>query len=295
MIGRWRRAATVIAVVLGIGVGLGLRSADASRADPPGAAARLGRLSALAAGAEAAVDRLEGVLTEAIDHARRGSALTVAGDEAPAPELLSAAEIALTGQDAANAARRELRELVGAAAAIVPGAIIPVISYDGTELRLISAQLRASARAATEFVERRHATQAVVDALAAALLAIENDDPQAALDSLDAAQAPFALLEAWDQRPALLRYWMTVSGDLLQAAREIAAATIDGDAEAVEAAARRYAEAAERAQGADNAAAFALSEAGAAVAAVPLLRLASAAGEVADLRAALEPLLRPAS
>lgn len=294
MIGVRRRVATTLLVILAVGVGLGLRSADAVQADPPGAALRLMRLASTAAAADAALEQLEIVLDEAIDHARHGTALTVSGD-APAVELNAAADVAAAGVESADAARRALLALTGTASAVSPGTGVPGVSFDGTELRLIDAQLRASAEAATLFVERRHATEAVVNALAGALRALEDDDPLAALVSLDAAEAPLALLGEWEERPPLLRYWMTVSGDLLEAAREIAAATIAGDASAVEAAAKRYAEAAEAAQGADNALAFALSEAGAAVSVTPLQRLARAAGEVADLRAALRPLLQPHS
>jgi len=136
-------------------------------------------------------------------------------------------------------------------------------------------------------VERRHATQAVVDALAAALAALERDDPSAALASLAKADAPMALLGAWERPPPLLRYWMTISTDLLGAAGDIARATLAEDPVAQKAAAERYARAAEAARGADNALALALSEEGAAVSATPLRRLAAVADEVDEARAAL--------
>ncbi|MBA3689426.1 MAG: hypothetical protein H0W81_11465, partial [Chloroflexi bacterium] len=216
----------------------------------------------------------------------RGTALTASG-EAPAPELTAAAEVLAGASDEADAARRGLLALAGVAAAVEPEAIVPTLSYGRPELELIAAQLRSSADAATLFVERRHATQAVVDALAASLAALERDDPSAALASLGAADAPMALLEAWKQRPPLLRYWMMISADLLDAAGDVARATLARDPVAQGAAAERYAKAAETARGADNALALALSEEGAAISATPLRRLAAAADEADDARAAL--------
>ncbi|MEO8639459.1 MAG: hypothetical protein ABI458_06060 [Chloroflexota bacterium] len=283
---RRRRAVIVIGLGLAVGIGFGLRSADPAPADPPGAAARAGLMTAAANAADTALARLAVELERAREHARRGTALTASG-AAPAPELTSAAEILAGASDEAEAARRGLLVLAGIAAAIEPAATVPALSYGGTELELIAAQLRSSADAATLFVERRHATQAVVDALAAALAALDRDDPSAALGRLAEADAPLALLEAWEQRPPLLRYWMMISADLVDAAGDIATATLGDDPVALKAAADRYAKAAEAARGADNALALALSEEGAAVTATPLRRLAAVADEADDARAAL--------
>lgn len=244
--------------------------------------------------ADAALARLGAELDRARDHARRGTALTVSG-EAPAPELTSAADLIAGASDEAEAARRRLLALGGIAAAVRPAAPVPALSYGGTELELIAAQLQSSAAAATLFVERRHATQAVVDALAAALAALERDDPSAALDSLAEADAPLALLEAWKERPPLFRYWMMISADLLDAAREIATATLSGDPAAVKTAGERYAKAAEAARGADNALALTLSEEGAAISATPLRRLAAVVDEADDARAVMRLMRQRAS
>ncbi len=93
-VARARRVATVMTIGLVVGVGLGLRSGDPSRADPPLEAARLRALTTAASRADEALATLAGVLADAIDHARRGSALTVAGDRPPAPELSAAADAA---------------------------------------------------------------------------------------------------------------------------------------------------------------------------------------------------------
>jgi hypothetical protein len=155
--------------------------------------------------------------------------------------------------------------------------------------------LRSGMDAATLFVERRHATEAVVGALGEAVSALDRNLPAAALDSLDQATSPLALLDAWEERPPLPRYWMKVTRELLDAARGIATATIAGDPVAQQAAAERYARAGEAALGADNALAVALSEEGAAVSGIQLRRLAEAARGVAEVRAAVQPLIDPGS
>jgi SWI/SNF-related matrix-associated actin-dependent regulator 1 of chromatin subfamily A len=296
MIGASGRRRSLIAISLGlvVGIGFGLRSPDAAHADPAGALARTGALADVAEAADAALARLSAELGRARDHARRGAALTVSG-EAPAPELTAAADVLAGAGDEADGARRALVVLDGMAAAIRPDATVPSLTYGGADLEQLAAQLRSAAVAATLFVARRHATQAVVDALAAALAELDGNDPAAALDELRAADAPLALLAEWKERPPLLRYWMMISAELLDAAGDIARATLADDPQAVEAAAARYAEAADAALGADNAVAVALSEEGAAVTVIPLQRLAALADEAAEARAALPPVLQPAS
>jgi hypothetical protein len=292
--GARRRSAIAISLGLAVGIGFGLRSPDPAHADPAGALARAEALADAAGAADAALARLSAELERARDHVRRGASLTVSG-EAPAPELTAAADVLAGAGDEADGARRALVVLDGMAAAVEPGATVPSLTYGGPGLEQLAAQLRSAADAATLFVERRHATQAVVDALAAALAALDRNDPTTALEELRAADAPLALLAEWEQRPPLLRYWLMISVELLDAAGDIARATLAEDPEAVRAAATRYAEAADAALGADNALAVTLSEAGAAVSVIPLQRLAALADEAAEARAALPLVLQPAS
>ena len=295
MIGAGGRRRAVIAIGLGlvVGIGFGLRSADPARADPPAQAARERQLAQAAESADVALGNLGRRIAVARDHARLGTALTASG-EAPAAELTAAAQALVAASRDADEARSDLEHLGGLAAAIAPKERVPALSYGGADLEQIAAQVAVSAPAADLFVERRHATQAVVDALSTALAHLERDEPEAALASLGQADAPMALLQAWEQRPALLRYWMTISTDLLDAAGDIARAAIANDPAAAEAAGQRYAKAAEAAKGADNALALALSEAGAAVSATPVRRLAAVADEVDEARTALRlARLRP--
>ena len=293
-VGGRRRAVIAISLGLAVGIGFGLRSPDPAQADPVGALARTEALADAAGAADTALTGLSAELERARDHARRGAALTVSG-EAPAPELTAAADVLAGAGDEADAARRALVALDGMAAAVQPEANVPSLTYGGADLEQLAAQLRNTADAATLFVERRHATRAVVDALAAALAALDRNDPTAAIDELRAADAPLALLAEWQQRPPLLRYWMMISAELLDAAGDIARATLADDPDAVKAAAARYVEAADSALGADNALAVTLSEEGAAVTVIPLQRLAALADEAAGAHAALPTAVQPAS
>jgi hypothetical protein len=288
-----RRAGIVIAAGLALGIGFGLRAADPEAADPTGAVARAGAVAGAAEAADAALGRLAGGLDQAREHAREGTAGTLSG-EAPAAELTRAADLLAGAGGDADAARQALIALAGVSAAINPGMTVPALSYGGADLAQMAAQLRSGADAATLFVERRHATEEVVDALAVALAALDRDDPTAALTALRQADAPLSLLDDWEERPPLFRYWMTVSRNLIEAAGDIASATLAGDEAAGRAAGERYAEAADRARGADNALAVALSEEGSAISATPLRRLAAAADEVDDARTWIQPLLRSA-
>jgi hypothetical protein len=290
---RLRGAVALASVLVVAGVGLGMRPAGPAEADPALAVERAERLTAAATAADDALAGLDGILTSALDQARRGAARTAAGDRDPAVELVAAADRLDTDAVAADAARRGLVALAGTAASLDPGARVPELSFSGPELLEIAAQLRAAAEAATLFVERRNATTAVVEALGAGVAALDADDPALALEHFEAATAPLLSLEEWDARPPLLRHWEMVIGRLLEAATAIAQASIDGDPAAVDAAAAAYREAGELARGADNALAVALAEEASAVSATPLRRLAARLGEVADVRAAVRRWLPP--
>lgn len=285
-----RRAARAIGIALVVGLGFGLRSADPARADPPLDAARGRALVASAAAADEALAGLATLLNDAIDHARNGSADTVAGDRAPAPELEAAAGALTDGSVTADRARRAVAALAGLALAIAPDRAVPPLRLGGPDLLVMAAGLRSSADAATLFVERRQATVAIVTALGDAISALDHGFPADALARLDAAKAPLDLLDAWVERPPLIGYWMQVIREFIDATRGIATATIQGDRVAQRAAAARYAKAADAARGADNALAVSLAEEGGAVSGIQLERLAAAASAVADERAAVAPL-----
>jgi len=287
-------AISLLAVVALAGATFGLRPHDSARADPLLEAGREGQLAAVASAADAALARLADGLASALDAARRGSALTVAGDEPPAPKLVAAAVMLQAASADADASRRALGVLAGTIAALAPGTPAPGLPFGASELLEVAAQLRAAADAATVFVGRRDATVTVVEGLGAGLAELDAGQPAAALAHLEASAVALASLDDWQDPPQLLTYWMSVIGRLVDAARDIAVATIDGDTDALVEAAVRYRDAAELARGADNALAVALSEAGAAVSATPLQRLAALVGGTADARAAVAPWLAAA-
>lgn len=290
-----RRAARAIGIALVVGLGFGLRSADPARADPPLEAARGRALAVAAAAADGALAGLATVLGDAIEHARNGSAETVAGDRAPAPELEAAASALTKGTVTADTADHAVAALAGLGAAIAPDRPVAPFTLTGPDLALVAAALRSSADAATLFVERRRASVTIVEALGDAVSALDHDLPADAIARLDATKDPLELLGAWVERPPLLSYWMQVIGEFIDATRGIAVATIERDPVAQRAAAARYAKAADAARGADNALAVSLAEEGAAVSGALLERLAAAASAVADERAAIAPLTAPGS
>jgi len=249
----------------------------------------------MATAADASLARLGDALDAGLEEARLGAALTGTGDRPPETALRAAATLLDADAATADAASRALEALAGTAASVAPDWEVRQLSYSGPELLTVAAQLRQSADAATVFVQRRIAAQAVLDALGAAVAALDGNRPEAALEHLDRAISPLAVLEEWDDRPPLLRYWESVIGRLLDAARGIAVASIEGDADAVAVAAAQYGEAAKLAGGADNALAVTLAEEGAAVTVTPLRRLAALAGEASDVRMALADLLSPAA
>ncbi len=215
----------------------------------------------------------------------------MAGNVPPAPRLLAAADGLQRGLATVDEARRALAILDGVAAAIDPTLSFPQLAADRFVLTSIGSQLRASAEAATQFVERRHAADAVLHALRDSVAALDGNDPHAALRQIDTARAALRVLTSWQQPPRALVVWLRTTGELLDAAAAIATATIAGDRQALDTAGRRYADASVAARQADSALAIALAEGGSATTSVPLRRMADLLASAADLRASLAGLL----
>jgi hypothetical protein len=295
MIGGRVRGATLAGVLLILLLALlfGLRPADPASADPSTAAARAAWLDGTARTAQSDLRRLAELLEAAVHDARSGGALTVAGDDPPAPPLNAAADRLDGGLQVAHDAELAITILRGTAAAVDPGLELPPSSMNRAALSSIAGQLRAAADAATSFVARRHATDAVLGDLGDALAALDRDQPQAALDSLARAAAPLELVRTWPSPPITLALWLTTTDALLAAVREMADASIADDPAAAEKAAADYAKAAEAARGADVSLALALSEGGAAVTAIPLRRLADGLADITALQESIGPLAGP--
>jgi hypothetical protein len=262
--------------VLLLGALLAARPAAADEADPPTAAERLAVLRAAVDEADHGLEALIARLQEAVEAGRRGSALTVSGDQPPAADFEAAAAAAAQAADIATGAERTAASLDAMLAAVAPSfGQLP----DGPRAVAVEAfglQMTAAAEESGPFVARRHAADDTLAALADALAALNRDDATAALAALDRADAARAVVAAWKEPPSVLPYWLDTTGGMLAAARRIADATIAGDRQAAARAGRAYDRAAQQARRADTALALAMTESGAGLASVALHGLADA-------------------
>lgn len=275
-----------------MGALLSLRPAAADAADPPVAAERLAVLHGLAADDDARLAALIDELEAAIEAGRDGSALIIDGDVAPGPDLQDAAEAAAGTVSLARASERVDARLDATLPAVAPGEQALPPGPASTDLLGIDDQLRAAAEASGPFVERRRAAGETLEALNAALAALEADDARGALEALDRADRARATVADWPSPPAVLPFWLDTTRAMLSAARDIADATLAGDATAAEAAGQAYRRAAADAHRADMALALAISESGASLCAVPLRRLADALRLASDRRVAVASVLQ---
>ncbi len=285
------RAGRSLLLVLAIVAAFGSRAADPAAADPPVEATRATLLREVIAAADAALADLEAVLRSAGEAGRRGSALAVAGQAPPGPALGEAADalqaISLPHGPLA-VARMEASRVAGTLRSILPrGPALPDLAITADTLLGMAAQLRAGAPAADRFAMRRQQSEAAGVALADAVAALDADAPTVALGHLDELDRVLADLRGWFDAPGSFSAWLGVIGEFGAASRGLAEASLVGDSDALEVAARRYAGAAAAARGADQALGLAISEGGAAIAATPLRRLADALDSLAELRNAL--------
>ena len=243
----------LLAVALGLGLLLGLRSADPPSADPPVTVERQATLLRAEQSAVVSTNSVQGMLQRAIDDARLGAARTMAGDESPGAALLAAAERLEAGVPLVEAARRDLRALDGTLQAVQPAHARIAWSGSGQDLLSIAAQLRASAEAATIVVGRRADADAVLASLRDALAALQLGDHESALSDVQAARAALERLRSWERPPSVLAVWLETTADLLDATGEIAEATIADDPMALGLAQQRYGAVAPRVREADSA------------------------------------------
>jgi hypothetical protein len=291
---RWRSraVATGVLAALLLGAILAARPASAPQADPTIEADRQAQLLLAVAQADAALERLQGDLERAVDAARHGAAQVVSGDEAPEPALAEAATLLEAARSDARVAFAAASSVGGTLACARPGtAALALGGVVPDQLASIATQLRASASAGAEFVERRWATEATLTALSNALAALDRDDPGAALSALDDADAALGKIVDWEKRPPSLGYWLQTTAELLAAARGIADAAIAQDPAAAATAAGAYRAAADKAVDADRSRELAMAEAGSAITVVPLQRLAASLRELVTLRAAVTAIV----
>lgn len=278
--------------VLLLGAMLAARPAGADAADPTTTAERLALLRTAAARADEGLEALIGQMLLAVDAGRRGSALTVEGNQPPAPEFTAAADFAATAAAMAIVVERSTAALDATLAAVAPSFGGLPDGPHAVALERLRLQLTSAGQASGPFVRRRHAADHTLVALADALAALADDDATAALDALDRADAERAAVAAWKQPPSVLPYWLDTTGAMLATARRIAEATIAGDRVAAAEAGRAYQKAAEQARRADIALALAMTESGAALASAPLRGLAEALATAIAQREAVATVLQ---
>jgi hypothetical protein len=280
--------------VIALGALLAARPAQASAADPPTESQRVAALRAAAHDADRALANLIAQLETTIDAGRTGSALIVDGERDPEPSFEQAAQAAQQADALAATAAQAVADLAGVLGAVRPTRDqLPPAS--GVSMPAIAAQLIASGQAAGPFVERRQAAEGTVSALAEALQALEDDDPLAAVEALDRAEASRAIVADWPLSPTVLPFWLDTTAGMIAAARDIAMATIARDPVAAARAGRAYQRASAEARRADTALALAISETGSTLATGPMRRLAEALSAAVAQRDAVLAILAASS
>jgi hypothetical protein len=260
-------------------------------ADPTLTASRQATLLRLAAADDARLAAVAAALERAIDAGRRGAARIIQGETPPAADLEQAADAAARAMQLAADSQRADAAVDGTRLAVMPGQpALPAGPRSG-DLSGIDRQLRDAAAASGPFVQRRHAAAETLEAMRAALAALDRGDAAAALTTLDRADAARRVVRGWPEPPVVLPFWLRTTDRMLSAARDIADATLAGDAAAAQRAGRAYRLAATHARRADTALALAISEAGSALASVPLRRLAEALDATGERRAAVASVL----
>lgn len=270
MIGSRPALATAAVAALGLALGLG-----GGGPRPEIAVAAREEVIDRADTAEAALAELREHLTAALDAGRSGGARVVAGDEAPGPMFNRTADILLGAVDAAAAAEDARARLDGARSALAPNAAPLPPAPDPNELASLAAQLASTASAADAFSAIRMGAESVTSTLEDALTALEAGDIDEADRLTATARAAVEAVSGPALEGAVISIWRETVDAMIGAMERLLTAARADDASAAEAAAAELAGLAEEARGADRALRIALGEAGSAVSATPLSRLAA--------------------
>ena len=270
------RVAAFIAAVLLLLVLLGARSADPGVSDPIRLAwlARVGASQADAA--DEALVLAEDVMVEGTDHAREGMTAILSGDTDPAVPLAQAAASFESAAPLVDAAQASLTALRWTLLALDPNAAVPELTIQQADILAISAQWLAAAPPSAALADLRRQAEGTVTLLGDALASLDADDPEAALVSLDEAEAALEPLRDQADRMPALGVWIDTVDALITAMRDIALAAQAGDQAALTEAQAAYEAAAADAARADQALTIAIGES-----AAQIVRPASASSAVA--------------
>jgi hypothetical protein len=266
MIGRRLVVATVALVtVVALGAG-GPR--------PEVEAAARGSVVVAAEDVLALASDLRARLLPAVESARTGAARVVAGTEPPGGPLLESSSAVLESASVAVALGSATGRLERARRAWRPGVDGLPEPPDAADLSSISAQLAATAEAGEAFALMRRRAEGLTGVLAAALRDAESGDVAGASERVEAAQEEAEVLRAWEIDAVTLPVWLETVDAMIEAMDR----TVDALANRDDARARDAVEAfgalAERAPSADRALRIAVGEAGGALTATALNRLA---------------------
>lgn len=254
------RIAAFLAAVILLLVLLGARSADPAVSDPVRLAwlARVG--ASQAAAADQALADAEELMLAATDEARRGMSAIVAGDADPTAGLTAAASGFEDAAPSVGDAQTNLTALRWTLHALDPNAPGPELTIEQADVLAISAQWLAAVPPSAALTDLRRQAEATVTFLTDAVASLDEDDPAAALASLDQAEAALEpIRDRSDQIPAL-GVWVETVDALMSAVRDIALAAQAGDPAALADAQAAYEAAATDAARADQALTIAIGE-----------------------------------
>lgn len=257
------RIAKSLAAFVVLAFVFGVRSADATGADPIRLASLTNEAGAQAAAADAALAEVESQMRAATEEARRGQAAVLEGETDPTFPL----EAAGVGFEAAatpfGQAHLALADLGWTLRAIDSQASPPTLDMQAADVAAIGGQWRAAAPTCAILASLRRQAEATLEALNDGLAALDADHPAGALEAIDAAGQRIDQVRAFTDSLATLGFWVDTVDALIDAGRDIALAAQAGDAAALAEAQARYEVAAGDARRADQALAIALGEAAA--------------------------------
>ncbi len=270
-----RVAAFIVAVVVLL-VLLGARSADPAVSDPVRIAGLIRLGATQAAAADASLADAEGRMRAATEQARQGMSAIVAGEADPTVGLTAAADGFEQAAPSVGDAQANLTALRWTLLALDSNATIPELTVRQADILAISAQWLAAVPPSAALTDLRRQAEETVTLLTAAVASLDADDPAAALESIDQADAALEpIRDESDQIPAL-GVWVDTVDALSTAVRDIALAAQAGDPAALAEAQAAYEAAAADAARADQALTIAIGES-----AAQIVRPASASSAVA--------------
>ncbi len=235
-------------------------------------------------------------LVPAVESARTGAARVVAGTEPPGAPLLESSSAVLESSSLALAVGSAVERLERARRAWRPAVDGLPEPPDAGELSSISAQLAATADAGETFAAMRRRAEGLTGVLAAALLDVESDNVGAAQERMAFAREEAEALGAWEIDAVTLPVWLDTVDAMIEAMERTVDALANGDEARAQEAVEAFTALAEEAPSADRALRIAVGEAGGALTATALNRLAAslvALDELARAAASVRDEARP--